>query len=473
MSTLVLNALEPVDSATPETRLERWLWAGLLTVTILCIALHLGPVLNYLYPLMTFGMAMILEKRSPKGYVRLLILLLMFTPFIRRLSDWTSTYTDPSPMLVAPLLAPFAGLRSIRPSELLRRQSLPFILAGVGIFYGLAVALISNPPSTSMAVSFLRWINPLAWGLYLVQRNDDKVEVSRTLVQTLKWAALVCAAYGLVQVMFTLPWDTAWLKSQLENGSLASFGTDSSAFGFRLFATLNSCGVAAPILGIGALTWVGAKGVWRYPALAVIVFALFFTMVRTEWICLPVCIVLMLALSVGHRAAILQVLIVTAVALLVGGSLFAATRPDAMGKLVDRVAGVGQGMHDDSFSSRTEAMEEGATMLLQMPSGAGLGFLDSPQYDSTPMSFAAGAAGGDLALVGMFFDLGFIGAMAYSAGVVLVLVSMFRHRRRDIATAAVLISISVSTVLHFWSNIPFVAPEAFFFWASAAAVYGL
>ena len=55
---------------------------------------------------MTFGMAMILEKRSPKGYVRLLILLLMFTPFIRRLSDWTSTYTDPSPMLVAPLLAP-------------------------------------------------------------------------------------------------------------------------------------------------------------------------------------------------------------------------------------------------------------------------------------------------------------------------------------------------------------------------------
>ena len=112
-------------------------------------------------------------------------------------------------------------------------------------------------------------------------------------------------------------------------------------------------------------------------------------------------------------------------------------------------------------------------MLLQMPSGAGLGFLDSPQYDSTPMSFAAGAAGGDLALVGMFFDLGFIGAMAYSAGVVLVLVSMFRHRRRDIATAAVLISISVSTVLHFWSNIPFVAPEAFFFWASAAAVDGL
>lgn len=473
MGTVVLSALEPVENATPEVRLERWLWAGLLTVTILCIALHLGPVLNYLYPVMTFGMAMILEKRSPNGYVRLLILLLMFTPFIRRLSDWTSTYSDPSPMLVAPLLAPFAGLRSIRLSELLHKQSLPFILAGVGIFYGLAVGLISNPPSASMGVSFLRWTNPLAWGLYLVQRNDDKAEVTRTLMETLKWAVLASAAYGLVQVIFTLPWDTNWLKAQLENGSMASFGTDSSAFGFRLFATLNSCGVAAPIIGIGALTWVGAKSAWRYPALAIIVAALFFTMVRTEWICVPICIVLLLALSVGHRAAILQVLIVTAVALLVGGSFFAATRPDAMAKLVDRVTGVGQGMRDDSFSARTEAMTQGVAMLVQMPSGAGLGFLDSPQYDKTPMSFAAGAAGGDLALVGMFFDLGFIGAMAYSAGVAMVLVSMFRHKRRDIATAAVLISISVSTVLHFWSNIPFVAPEAFFFWASAAAVDGL
>jgi hypothetical protein len=47
---------------------------------------------------------------------------------------------------------------------------------------------------------------------------------------------------------------------------------------------------------------------------------------------------------------------------------------------------------------------------------------------------------------------------------------MFRHKARDTRTSAMLITIAVSTVLHFWSNIPFVAPEAFFFWASASIV---
>ena len=115
-------------------------------------------------------------------------------------------------------------------------------------------------------------------------------------------------------------------------------------------------------------------------------------------------------------------------------------------------------------------MAQGMVMLTDMPFGTGLGFLDSPQYDATPMAFSSGASGGDLALVGMFFDLGYLGAIAYSTGVVIVLVRMFRHKARDTRTSAMLITIAVSTVLHFWSNIPFVAPEAFFFWASASIV---
>lgn len=473
MSTQVLPAIESVNAARSEGSIERRLWATLLTITVLSLAFHLGPVFKYAFPVMTFAMAVVLERRSPRAYVRLLILLLMFTPLIRRLSDWTSAYTDPNPILATPLLAPFAGLRSLRSSEFLKRQSLPFILAGIGIFYGLIVGLLNNHVSSSMVVSFLRWLNPLAWGLYLVQKRHDKSEVSKTLVQTLQWSSFACAIYGLIQVSLTLPWDQMWLKAQLENGSLQSFGTDPSAFGFRLFSTLNSCGVAAPILGIGVLSWMGAKSMWRFPALASLVAALFFTMVRTEWLCLPLCVFLLVYLSVGHRGPSLQAIAIAGGTILLAGSVFGAAQPDAMAKLVDRIGGIGQGSKDDSFGARMTAMSQGARMLREMPCGAGLGFLDSPKYDETPMSFSSGAAGSDLALVGMFFDLGFIGAVAYLAGVVLVLVSMFRHKPRDIPIAAVLITITVSTVLHFWSNIPFVAPEAFFFWASAAAVEGV
>jgi hypothetical protein len=462
------------QAARADTRSgEVALWSVLVLITAACVVLHLGRILTYLFPFMIFVMAIVFQRKSPSAYVRLLIISLVFTPFVRRLADWASSYTDPSPLLVAPLLAPFASLLSIRYRDLLRPRELPFVLAGIGILYGLAIGLLSNHISLSIFISFMRWSNPLVWGLYVVQKQDERSGLSETLVTTLRWATLICAIYGLIQVVSPLPWDTLWLKSQLENSGTASFGTDASAFGFRLFSTLNSCGVAAPILGIGTIAWLASSSKFRFVALVLLVAGVFLTMVRTEWLCLPVSIVLLAILAGKHRAPIVRAVLFAGIALALVASTVGAAEPDMMGKLTERLTGFGQGSKDQSYSARTTAMAQGLRMLLHMPFGAGLGFLDTPAYDATPMSFSSGAAGGDLALVGMFFDLGYVGAIAYSLGVCMVLVSMFRHRARDKMTSAMLITIAVSTVLHFWSNIPFVAPEAFFFWASAALVDGI
>jgi len=473
VTTSAIISPAPQEFATSKATNEKILWCVLVFVTVLCVALHQGRVLTYSFPVMTFGMALVFQRQSPKAYVRLLIITLVFTPFVRRLADWASVYTDPSPLLVAPLLAPFASLRSIRYRDLLGKKELPFMLAGMGILYGFMIGLISNHISSSMFISLLRWSNPLVWGLYLVQKHEDQTSLGTTLVNTLRWATLICAIYGLVQVAFTPPWDLLWLKGQLESGTTASFGVDTSPFGFRLFATLNSCGVAAPILGIGAIAWLGSKSKWRFPALAIVIAALFLTMVRTEWLCLPASVMLMLMLSGKHRGPIVRAIVAAGCVLIVAGSTIGATQPEMIGKLTDRISGMSRGARDESYSSRATAMSQAMSMLKDLPFGTGLGFLDSPEYDATPMSFSSGAAGGDLALVGMFFDLGFLGALAYLLGVGMVLVAMLRHKAKDMATAAMLTTIAVSTILHFWSNIPFVAPEAFFFWASAAIAEGL
>lgn len=447
------------------------LWWFLISVTALFTALHLGHVLNYLFPLMILGMALAFEKNSPKNYVRLVVLALMFTPFVRRLADYAGEYTEMSPILTAPLLAPFVGLRSIRFGRLLRREMLPLTLALLGLLYGLLVALATRPEA-AMYSSFLRWSGPVLLGMYLIERRDMGPELVSNFLRVLKWSALAAGLYGVVQIVVLPPWDRNWLKMMLDTGMGNSFGHP-EPFDFRCFSTLNSCGVASFMLAIGMLVWFASKSKWRFLAFPTLSACIFLTLVRTEWICLPLSIVLLFLMAPKLRTGIVIGLTV-AVGVLAAGVLLAATvRPELSAKVLDRFKTMGDGSRDQSLGSRSTAINAGLGMLPGIPFGKGIGFMDGKEYDRTPMANPSNATGNDLGLLGMPFELGLLGTVAYLTGVGMSFVAMARHKATDPTPKALLITIAATVVLHCWSIESFSSPPAFFFWASVALVGAL
>jgi hypothetical protein len=439
------------------------LWLLLAVVSVGGLAAHAGHALNYLLPALFFAVALIFARSSPAHYVRLLIVALVLAPFLRRLADYYGGgFTDPSPMLLIPYVVPLASLRCIRLRELTQRHLLPFTLALIAITYGLLVGLVSVQEHTASLVPALRWACPALAGIYIAQVRD-RTEAVDALLSTIRWAILASALYAIVQIAILPGWDMLWLKTLLETGQGNSYGRP-APFAFRAFGTLNSGGVAAEIWGVGALAWLFYKGRGRAPALAILFVAIFLTLVRTEWLCLPVAMIA--GLLLGRTRSALTALGGAVAILLLSASLLAGAIPEVRNSIADRVSTMGDSGRDESLIARSLAIRAALDMASDIPFGKGLGFLDGPAYGRTPMANPSNASSADLGIIGMLFDLGYLGAAVYLAGLVLLSLSIWRMPPGEVGTLVK--ATLVLTLLHVWSNNPFVAPSSLLLWTLGA-----
>ena len=169
------NSLDQAQTANNELSVlqSKMAWRVILTFVVLtvgAIIVGAGKLLNLLFPAAALGVGLFLYFRAPILYNGFTWWIWLLTAFIRRMADFRSGFTEPSPLLLAPFLVTGVSLITVSKNLLNARQikGLPFILAMLGTLYGYLVGLINLPSAFTVTREFLDWLPPIAFGFHLL-----------------------------------------------------------------------------------------------------------------------------------------------------------------------------------------------------------------------------------------------------------------------------------------------------------------
>lgn len=396
---------------------------GLGLFSALCI---LGggtaKLLNLAFPAGALAVAVFLYRRYPLLYVSFTWWIFFLTPFVRRLADWRSSFTDPSPMLLTPYLVAMVTLitfyRNLPKSH--RQGGLPFVLASLSVFYGLLIALILRPPVPTFIV-FLNWISPLLFSFHLFVNWRDYPSYRQNIERTFVWAVLVTGAYGVYQYIVAPEWDRLWL---LETGLFTSMGKP-EPLGLRVWSTMNSPLPFATVMIAGLILLFINKGVLRIPASAAGYLSFLLTSVRTAWGGWFVAFVMMTVSLKSH----LQIrLIITVVVMAV--CVIPLTTIEPFAPIIQaRFSSFSNLEEDNSLSDRSALYDRMLNKALGDFMGQGLG----------------GAGNIDSGIIDLLVSLGWFGLIPYMGAILLSFWKLLQSReiRADpFASAARAISVA-------------------------------
>lgn len=141
---------------------------GLVLFTAVFILAGASKILNLAFPAGSLIVGIFLYIRYPIMYVSFTWWMWFLTPFVRRLIDYRSGFTDPSPVLLSPYLVTLVTLATLwqHLPRMHRQGGLPFVLAFVGVFYGYLIGIIQNPLIVSTK-ALLEWLTPVLFGFHL------------------------------------------------------------------------------------------------------------------------------------------------------------------------------------------------------------------------------------------------------------------------------------------------------------------
>ena len=253
---------------------------GLLLITALFLAAGLGKVLNIIFPALSFAVGLFLYLRYPILYVGFTWWVFFLTPFVRRVSDFRSGFTDPSPILLAPLLVATITIVTFYRNlpKAYDRGGLPFILSAMGVFYGFLVGLINGSPVPAI-VSLMGWVSPILFGFHLFVNWRDYPSYRENIQRTFLWGVLVTASYGVYQYLVAPEWDRFWL---IQTKLSTSMGKP-EPLGLRVWSTMNAPLQFSVVMLAGTILLFIRPGTLRIPGLAVGILSLLLTSVRTAW----------------------------------------------------------------------------------------------------------------------------------------------------------------------------------------------
>ena len=264
------------NSAKRTIPLEAW-FAGFV---LLCSFTPAARAIQLLFTPLCGLLGFYLIRKSNSRYVIFVLSLWLFSPFIRRVADYHASFIDPSPILLAPLLASCVALVPLidRPGQFLTRRFVPFSLAFLAMFYGLLIGL-AQLPIQPVITDFMRWSIPVVFAAYCLGLGDDQEEVAKAVESASIYGLILVGAYGIWQSFSPAPWDIFWLS----NIDATSFGSAQSE-SLRVFSTMNSPGpFAAAIAALVLLLMGSTRKIARLAQLLGVV-ALVLSEVRSAWI---------------------------------------------------------------------------------------------------------------------------------------------------------------------------------------------
>ena len=353
-----------------------------------------------------------LARKSQQRYVVFVLFLWLFTPFVRRVADYHSSFIDPSPILLAPLAASLVVVVRLgqRVGSLFSREFLPFSLVLLGIVYGLIVGILQLPIQ-AVITDCLRWVVPVLFAAYCLTLKEERLEVIAAVERASIYGLILMGAYGIWQSVSPLPWDLFWLA----HVNAESFGSAQND-AVRVFSTMNSPGPFAACASGLMLLLIGSEKKLARLAQILGAAALILTEVRSAWIGIVVGLIYIFLRS-GARIK-LRLIGLTGTGVLALAMFFAySTSTEQLANRLNTFSNLKQ---DESYDERLSGSQRALEHALRRPFGGGLGYLDSAFYTSED------AGGSDLGahdngLFEFLVTLGMPGCIFYWAGLLLLL----------------------------------------------------
>jgi len=383
-------------------------WMGIASLTLITTVLLLGragKILNFAFPLLSLLLGILLYRRYPVLYAGYNWWVWFLAAFIRRYADFGSGFTEPSPILLAPFLVSLvSGIRLLKKLPNAHRVgAIPFILALAGVAYGFCIGIINHPISGVLTAT-LEWVSPIAFGSFLLLEWRDYPLYRKNIQTVFLFAVLVSGAYGVYQYMVAPPWDALWLTET----QMISAGKP-EPLGIRVWSTMHSPGVFGPMMMVGLLLLLNSTRALGIPAATVGYLSFLLSQVRAAWVGWFVgflSLITTLKPKFKMRLTVFAVIVVLCVVPLATVEPFASI-------IIPRLETLSDIESDSSGQARRETYVEYFNEISTNFIGHGIvkvGALDS-------------------GIISIFFHLGWIGALLYSLGIVLVLFQIAQKPR--------------------------------------------
>lgn len=414
---------------------------GLSFFTIMLILAGGGKILNVAFPAGAFIVGAFLYFRYPSLYLSYTWWMFFLTPLVRRLADYRSGFTNPSPILVAPFLVALVTLVNLWQNfpKSHRLGAMPFILSIIGVFYGSCIGLILNPPM-KLAIGFLNWLVPIIFGYYLFVNWRNYPTYRQTIQRTFLWGVLVMGTYGIFQYLVAPEWDRLWVI----NGGIASIGKV-EPLQIRVWSTLDSAGPFANVMKASLLLLFVRVGTLAFISSAVGYLSFLLTLVRAAWGGWFVGL-LCLASSFKLQSQMRLVTIILVMGLLV---FPLATMEPFAETLNERFETLENVEEDGSARARQTTYQELIQPALTNFIGKGIR-----------------VEGFDSALLTMQWQLGWLGLIPYLGGMLLLIFSVFKtfdHQSDGFVNA--IRAVIASTIVQFPFGNLMVDTNGMIFWS--------
>jgi hypothetical protein len=380
-----------------------WIAISILVLfTAFCIFVGAGSFLNVAFPIGSLVVGAFLYLRHPILYIGFTWWIWLLTGLIRRLADYRSNFTEPSPLLLAPYLV--TALTLITVFQYLpkahREGGLPFILPLAGILYGFLIGLI-NHPFFEATRGFLDWLTPVTFGFHILVNWRNFPGYYQNIQRTLVWGILVMGIYGIVQYMLAPEWDCLWLI----NSGMLSAGGEPVPFGIRVFSTMNSTEPFSAVMAAGLLLLFNKPGALNLFASGAGYLAFLLSLARSAWVgWLAGLLTLISSLKVKNQVRL--VITISLIALII----FPLTTVEPFSTTINqRVQTFSNVQEDGSYQARTGFLNIAGNQAFTNLLGDGI---NGQFYDS--------------ALLGSFFNLGWLGTMCYFGGMFALILKLFQ-----------------------------------------------
>ena len=402
----MLSKKSPIKNFVLIPESAAWIVIVLLSLlTVALIFVGAGNFLNVAFPFASLCVGAFLYFRYPILYHGFTWWIWFLVALIRRLADYYSSYTEPSPLLLAPFLV--TGLTIITVFQYLPKiyrtaVFFPFLLSLVGILYGFSIGLI-NMPLFTVTKELLSWLVPLTYGFYLLINWRNFPHYYQNLQRVFAWGILVMGIYGIVQFLAIPEWDRLWLNS---SGMFTAAGAADASGGTRVWSTMHSGEPFAAFMAGGLLLLLNKPGIVNLGASGAGYIAFLLTTARSAWIGWFAGI---LTLTTSLKAKYQQRLIITFLVLAVF-VVPLANMEQFSGKLSNRFASFSNITEDGSFKGRQATFRNNINSALTNVVGDGIG---------TP--------GMDSALLSTIISLGWFGTICYVGGLIMLVLRLFQN----------------------------------------------
>ncbi|WP_026100544.1 hypothetical protein [Fortiea contorta] len=406
------------ENFSPQERAAQ-AWTVILSFIFLIIGCYFagaGAILRLAYPVMTLLVGLFLYLRQPIFYISFTWWIWFLTPLLCRLIDYRFGWDATRQMLIAPYLVVFVTIATFikyLPSAI-SQGGLPFVLAAAGVFYGFLIGLVYNAP-IPVARGFLDWLSPIIFAFHLYTNWRDYPSYRENIQRTFLWCILITGAYGIYQFVVAPEWDRFWL---IESKMFTSSG-DPVPFGMRVWSTMHSVGPFASVMQTGLLLLFTSSGPLIFPASAVGYLSFLLTQARTNWGGWLLGIVMIMG-SVKPRIQMRLITIILVMAM----CIVPLTTIEPISKVVtERFETFGNLQEDTSFKDRSGSYDRNLSLALSNVMGNGLGNIWKVNEKTGQIEVVVIDSG----ILDMFFTLGWLGAIPYVGGLILILVNVSKY----------------------------------------------